>query len=111
MSRWKRFPTAIISPVAVVVLGLMLSGCVTTESKWTHAEIPADEWSADAAQCKWDARRKAEREVEDTLAYTSDDTFDGSQNIDSMLATADINKRSRVLFSRCMRSLGYVAAD
>lgn len=106
------FTTHITRTFAVAVLGLgLLSGCVTTEDKWTHPEIPADEWGVDAAQCKWEARHKAEREASDDLAYTFDETYDDSRSIDSMFAAADINKRSRTLFSRCMTSLGYVTTE
>jgi len=108
MIRWKFFTPVMIPMLFGMVL---LSGCVTTESKWTHTEIPADEWGVDGAQCKWEARRKAQREAEENRAHTADDTFDDAQSIDSLFASADITKRSRVLFSRCMQSLGYVAVE
>ncbi len=108
MIRWKSFATIMMS----MLLGIaLLSGCVMPENKWTHTEIPADEWGVDGAQCKWEARRKAEREAEEHMAYTADETFDDAQGIDSLFASADITKRSRVLFSRCMLSLGYVVAE
>ncbi len=112
MVKRKSFASLIVSPVALALFSLMmLSGCAATESKWTHDEIPAEEWSVDAAQCKWEARRKAERDAEEAIAYESGDAFDDQQSIDSMFAAAEIKKRSRVLFSRCMQSLGYVAVE
>ncbi len=116
MTRWRPFASVFTHPLATALLGallgfILLSGCVATEEKWTHDKIPADEWSVDAAQCKWEARRKAEREAEEDMTYSSDNTFDDEQSVDSMFAAADIKKRSRVFFSRCMRSLGYIPAE
>jgi len=113
MSQCRIFP-AITFPaaVAVALLGApFLSGCVTTETRWTHPEIPAEEWGVDAAQCKWEARRKAEREIGDDIQYTSDETYDDAQSIDSMFAREDMDKRARELFARCMKSLGYVPTE
>ena len=93
------------------LVAALLSGCVTTETKWVHPEIPAEEWGVDAAQCKWEAKRKAEREADKNIQYTSDETYDDAQGIDSMFAREDLEKRSRDLFARCMTSLGYSATE
>lgn len=95
----------------LLVGAIMLSGCMATETRWTHGEIPAEEWGVDAAQCKWEARRKAEKEAEDAMAYNTNDSLDDEQSIDSLFASIDRNDRARELFDRCMQSLGYVAAD
>ncbi|NQV45313.1 MAG: hypothetical protein HQ501_10435 [Rhodospirillales bacterium] len=112
MSRWKLFPT-IITPYTIVLFmgATLLSGCVTSETRWVHTEIPAEEWGVDAAQCKWEARRKAERDANENSQYATDEAFDDAQSIDSMFAREDLEKQSRVLFARCMKSLGYNAAD
>ena len=90
---------------------MLLTSCITTETRWIHDEIPSDEWGVDAAQCRWEARRKAEKEAEEERAYSTNDALDDEQSVDSMLASVDRDKRARELFDRCMRSLGYVPSE
>ncbi len=112
MTRWNPFSTIIMPCTIIAFVGtILLSGCVTTETRWTHTEIPAEEWGVDAAQCKWEARRKAERDAKENSQYATDEVFDDAQSIDSMFAREDLEKQSRALFARCMKSLGYNAAE
>ena len=53
--------------LTVMLAAVLLSACAAPETRWTHPEISADEWGVDAAQCKWDARRKAEKEFGDNI--------------------------------------------
>ncbi len=96
---------------ALVLAVLLTAGCAYRDTKWTHPDIPADQWGVDAAQCKWEAREKAEQEAEDKMFAQGDDTFDEGESVDTMLITADIDKRARVLFDRCMSMLGYVSVE
>ncbi len=95
--------------IAIAMVAL-LQGCAARETRWTHPDLPSDQWSVDAAQCKWEARRKAEKEFNEDSAIIIDSTFQDEQSFDTMMAGVDVKKRSRELFTRCMRSLGYVAA-
>lgn len=97
--------------LALLMGASVLAGCMATETRWTHGEIPAEEWAVDSAQCRWEARRKAEKEAEDAMAYNSNDALDDAQSVDSLFASVDRENRARELFDRCMQSLGYVAAE
>ncbi len=95
------------APVLALVL---LAGCSTGPKTWSHPEIPADEWSVDAAQCKHEAQRDAEEE------YLRDDSFgtdtDLTENsVAAYLDRAGIDKRAKQLFANCMRSFGYVSSE
>ncbi|MBT4887956.1 MAG: hypothetical protein HON65_00180 [Rhodospirillales bacterium] len=85
-----------------------LSGCVSTETRWQHETLAQEEWGVDAAQCKWKARQKAEKEYQKTATQNQQDSYEDNQNVDSMFASADIGKRTNTLFNRCMEMQGYV---
>lgn len=90
---------------AMIVTALVISGCSDSVSKWSHPEVPADQWSSDAAQCKYAARRDAEDEYLRDRAGSDVNLRDDS--VDAYLERSSIEKRTRKLFSFCMRSLGY----
>ena len=107
--------TRIRSVPCIVMLSIFaltsLPGCATRDVKWQHETLAQEEWDADAAQCKWEARQKAEKEYQQTASQNQQDSYEDSQSVDSMLASADVNKRTRTLFNRCMKLQGYVEVE
>lgn len=100
------------SSIAATMIGtILVSGCIATETRWMHEDIPSNEWGVDAAQCRWESERKAGKEAEEDMAYGADEALGDGQSVDTMFASADRDNRARELFDRCMRSLGYVPAE
>lgn len=88
---------------------LLLAGCVGKTVEWRHPTLPAEQWSADAAQCRYEAQRMAEEQFfrnEPSETTMSDDT-----TVDTMLDRAQLKKMARPLFADCMTELGYVSAE
>lgn len=94
--------------ILVLALGLTLgvSGCQTTSTKWEHASVPKEQWSADGAQCRYEARRKAEeRLAASNSLYASSSSQDLTVN--QMMAQEKVSDRAKDYFARCMSALGY----
>ncbi len=103
----KVFSRAVFLPLVLVVT---LQGCVSENTQWEHPSIARADWDVDAAQCKWEAKQKADRDYRDRAALTQQRSYKNTQSIDAMFAASDINKTAITLFSRCMADLGYVEA-
>lgn len=89
---------------------IALGGCASKELRWSHPEIPPEHWSADAAQCRHDALRKAEDEFfRDGGSSASD--MSGAEDVSALMDQSAVKKRGRALFRSCMIELGYVAAE
>jgi len=89
---------------------LVLQGCISQATQWEHPTIISEEWGVDGAQCKWEARKKAEKEYQNSATLSGQDEFDDANSVSAMLAQAGVEKRARSLFDRCMEQLGYIAA-
>lgn len=96
----------------VVAISLItLAACSGLNTRWQHTDIPAEEWRVDGAQCKYKARRKAEREY-DEASMAEYNLYDDSElTIDTMMTGANITRRARELFADCMRGLGYTPVE
>ncbi len=93
--------------LAVSISIVTLAACSSLNRQWEHVDIPASEWSVDGAQCKYHARRKAEKEY-DKISIAEANLYDDSElTIDTMMTSANVTKRARELFAVCMRDLGY----
>lgn len=97
--------------LSVLTVTGMLTACAGMNTKWMHHDIPPDGWRVDAAQCRYDARRKAEKENNRMSEAEVNLYGDEDEVIDTMLTRVGIKKRSRQLFDRCMEDLGYVRTD
>lgn len=89
---------------------LFTAGCMNRDANWSHPDIPAEEWSADASQCRYEANRQAEDEYLQDNGYTEDVNL-SEDSVDAYFSRSDIKKRARQLFGYCMRSLGYVTEE
>jgi len=89
---------------------LLATGCMGRDANWSHPEIPAEQWSVDAAQCRYEANRQAEDEYMRDNAYANDVDLT-EDSVDAYFSRSDIKKRARQLFGHCMRSLGYVSEE
>ncbi len=95
--------------IRYVMIGAILVGltaCSSFNTRWEHAEIPSDEWGVDYAQCRYEARRKAEKETDISVAEINL-YGDEEDTINAMMTIANIKKRTRELFGRCMQEFGY----
>lgn len=99
---------ALAGPLMAGALALAIAACSSAETRWQHPTIPSDQWSIDAAQCRHEARRAAEKEVLQGSTYGGNGDMDET---DRAFLQADLEKRSRQLFEHCMRALGYRPAD
>ncbi|MEQ8665527.1 MAG: hypothetical protein RIC16_07360 [Rhodospirillales bacterium] len=100
------------SIVRILALTGMVSiaGCAGQEQRWTHPEFPPEHWSVDAAQCRHDALREAERDFFRDGGSSSGGATD-AEEVNVMLDQSAVHKRSRALFRTCMVQLGYVSAE
>ena len=96
---------------AFAVGAFAVGACAGMNTKWQHPEIPAAEWGVDGAQCRYDARRKAERDNNQISEAEMNLYGDEDGTIDTMLINAGVKKHSRALFAECMRDLGYVPIE
>jgi hypothetical protein len=90
---------------------LSLAACSGINTRWQHAEIPPLEWGVDGAQCKYKARRKAEREYDEASTGESNLYDDSDLTINGVMIGANITKRTRELFADCMQGLGYTPVE
>ena len=95
--------------ILCVVIGL--GACANYATKWEHPEIPPAEWSLDGAQCRYDARRQAERENNQVSEAEINLYGDEIDTIGTMIMSSGIKNRSRELFDQCMEGLGYVHVE
>lgn len=87
---------------------LLLAGCNAAARGWQHPVIPPAHWLVDAAWCRHDSLRRAERRLtarREIPASTSahDDTLDALMHRSRVIRTA-----RRHFFASCMTQLGYV---
>jgi hypothetical protein len=87
---------------------VVLQGCLSKNTEWRHPSIAPADWSIDAAQCKWEARQKADRDHRDRATRTQQIQYKNTRSINAMFAISDVDNAAILLFSRCMGDLGYV---
>lgn len=95
--------------LTILAIAVPLVGCQTAGG-WQHASIAEEYWSTDAAQCRYESRRRAEERVSaSAVAYQS--ASDTEMTVDTMMTQDRVSDRAKRYFGNCMSALGYEKAE
>lgn len=92
---------------ASALLAAACSAPPQEKTRWTQPGSGAEPKSADAAACRADANRRAEREYLLDTETRSDRGFGTPGTVQNDLARRDARRYRQRLFEDCMRGLGY----
>ena len=103
-ARRSKFAMAgVVAPLAFLVVA-----CAAPEkTRWTKPGTNAGPKPTDAASCRADANRRAEREYLLDTQSRSDDRFASAGSLQNELARRDAKRYRQRIFEQCLRSLGY----
>jgi len=82
------------------------AACQSTATKWQHPTVAQDHWSADAAQCRYEARREAEERLVEAGAL-SESSSSQELTVNQMMSQDKVSDRAEIYFKACMTALGY----
>ena len=92
-------------------LAFLVAACAAPEkTRWTQPGTGAGPKPTDAASCRADANRRAEREFRLDTQSRSDDAFATSGSLQNELARRDAKRYRQRIYEHCLRSLGYEPA-
>ena len=89
-----------------IIVTMGISACQSASTKWQHASIPQDQWSSDAAQCRYESVRKAEKRLAEAGA-SHDFNADQDLTINQMMTQEKVSDRAKPYFASCMSAMGY----
>ncbi len=94
-----------------VLAPLLVIACMSPDkTRWTRPGGGASPKPTDAASCRVDANRRAEREYLLDTRSRSDDAFATAGSLQNELARRDAKRYRQRLYENCLRSLGYERA-
>ncbi len=95
----------------IVLAPLLVIACMSPDkTRWTQPGSGASPKPTDAASCRVDANRRAEREYLLDTRSRSDDAFATAGSLQNELARRDAKRYRQRLYENCLRSLGYERA-
>jgi hypothetical protein len=95
----------------LVLVPLLVIACTPPEkTRWTKPSSGASPRPADAAGCRVDANRRAEREYLLDTQSRSDDAFATDGSLRNELTRRDARRYRLRLYENCLRNLGYERA-
>ena len=96
---------------AAAALAFLIAACAAPEkTRWTQPGSGAGPKPTDAASCRADANRRAEREFRLETESRSDEAFATSGSLQNELARRDAKRYRQRIYEHCLRSLGYEPA-
>lgn len=92
-------------------LAFLVAACAAPEkTRWTQPGTGTGPKPTDAASCRADANRRAEREFRLDTQSRGDDAFATAGSLQNELSRRDAKRYRQRIYEHCLRSLGYVPA-